>query len=301
MRFNWTGLLLGIAAFALLPIAEAGASSRTTVWSLYFQKGVGARLIAKRVVSFLGSDQPSERLIFSAVCSPNAPVPTVSFPPPFKPNAVIPQESVVKVLTVGDRTFYYNAVQDRVATQNAGDGVPRFSFVMNTGDPLFYQLSQGTRRTEAKLTLRDGGTQPVEIYKAEDRAKVRNYISICDDFWLKNKEARNTQPSVPDACGDHLRGPNPFNGKGPRNYTNAIVDQVCGNYLGDPRPAQCMHYVMAGNLAWNREGNTGWVEDNAARLCHEITDYAGLANCFSAQIRAGIDWDPAITICRAGH
>ena len=82
------------------------------------------------------------------------------------------------------------------------------------------------------------------------------------------------------------------------NYSRDIAVTVCGNRPNDVNPANCMRYVMSGEVAWNRDGSSQWQPRNAANLCHESRNTGQTVRCFSRSIDQGLHWSAAIERCR---
>ncbi|MBV8030277.1 MAG: hypothetical protein JO035_02085 [Betaproteobacteria bacterium] len=87
----------------------------------------------------------------------------------------------------------------------------------------------------------------------------------------------------------------------------AVVLLACGWLLVEARPAltqtpptqqeqECFAAVQ-GNVAWDKAGNKNWQPGNVQRLCRGVTDVGARINCFSAQIKANVQWGEAIRTC----
>lgn len=291
--------LMGAILFSFTLAASANASSRGVVWNLY-TGAQGAFLSAKYVASFLGSDEVSETLIFTASCNPQKPTPYATAVMRIPQGQSAPPSSNLQVWFPGGNYLFLGGYLDQIASVNAGDNKPRYGFNVTLPSALFNALMEQGSRFHPKVDMGDavqGKGAKLEIFD-KDRQKVRDFVATCTSFVQQNPGTSTTQREAPYACRDFLNGPNSFYGNQSTNYGNEIADRVCGQARMDVRPAVCMHQIMAGQVAWNQQGSNNWMPGNAADLCHQTVNPAARIGCFNAQISAGQSWDTAIIICK---
>lgn len=294
-----TAQILSVIACSLVLVVNANASSRGVVWNLY-SGSQGAFLSAKYVASFLGSDEISETLIFTASCNPQQPTPYATAVMRIPKGQTAPPSSNLQVLFPNGNYLFLSGYLDQVASVNAGDNKPRYGFNVTLPSAFFNALMENGSRFHPKVDMGDaikGKGSKLEIFDRE-RQKVRDFVATCTSFVQQNPGTSTTDREAPYACRDYLNGPNSFSGNQSTNYGNEIANRVCDQARMDVRPAVCMHQIMAGYVAWDQQGSNNWMPGNAADLCHQTVNPAGRIGCFSAQINAGIPWNTAIVICK---
>ncbi|MEP0519764.1 MAG: hypothetical protein ABJO09_07595 [Hyphomicrobiales bacterium] len=294
-----TTYFLGAVLCSLTLATSVSASSRGVVWNLY-TGSQGAFLSAKAFASFLGSEEVSETLIFSASCNPQTPTPYATAVMRIPQGQTAPPSSNLQVWFPGGNYLFLGGYLDQIASVNAGDNKPRYGFNVTLPSALFNALMENGSRFHPKVDMGDavqGKGAKLEIFD-RDRQKVRDFVATCTSFAQQNPGTSTTQREAPYACRDFLNGPNSFNGNQAVNYGNQIADRLCGQARMDVRPAVCMHQVMANRIPWNQQGATNWDAENAADLCHQTSNPAGRISCFSGHINAGVPWNAGITACK---
>lgn len=297
-----------LAVFVLLmttsfSIQTSQASSRGVVWNFYASSD-GALLSAVYTASFLGSDDVTRRVLMTANCSPGMPEPYVAavINPP-QGQALQRDTNLMVRLENGNMLFLAGSL-DRLATVNAGDNKPRYGFNLPTNSPFFNSLTQAGSRFYPKVDVDPwGGGATLEIADHQ-RDKVRSFLATCDRFAQQNagtnnnNQAQAQQPHL-GACRAMLHGPNPWDTSRRAGYSQAISDELCSPNEASDLPARCFLYIMAGRVNWDVNGyQTGWVPENASRLCARTPVGLGTVTCFENQIRNGIAWQPASEFCR---
>lgn len=293
-------LAVAITTAATVYAPAVYASSNTVVWQVY-TSSQGSILSAKRVRSFLGSDEVSETVLMTANCSPNQPLPYVAVVVRPKQGTIFNPSQNMRLRAENGNYYFMLGTLDRIATANARDNFNRYGITMPTTHGFFGMLTKSGSRYYPKIDMdihrdQSGGGARLEIFREQDRQKVRDFLTSCEGF--QGQHASTGQPhQQPHACRDYLNGPNTFANNVATTYSEEIVNGVCGDYRMDVRPAYCMHYVMAGNLPWNQQGSTSWGQDNAASLCWQNTNLSNRIACFSNEIAKGNEWYVGINVC----
>ena len=109
------------------------------------------------------------------------------------------------------------------------------------------------------------------------------------------------------ACRQYLKGPNPWLNNQAQAYPAEVANALCGRLESSTKPAECFHYVMSGQVAWDYRGLTGpkpnnytrWGQMNAAALCAGSSQGVATVQCFGLQIARHRGWQDAIARCRA--
>ncbi|MCZ4291279.1 hypothetical protein [Hoeflea alexandrii] len=277
--------------------APASASSSSTIWNVYVSSE-GARLNYIHSASFLGSEEVSRKQLFSAICNPNQPTPYITTViQPRGGETLYPSQNLKVRLEDGNYMFLLGNI-DQIATVNAGDQLTRYGVSIPVDSVFFRTLMQPGSRYELRIDADPGnGGVPLRVTD-RDRERIGAFLQTCTNYGAGSSQTvMNAEP--PYACRDFLNGPNQYAGNQSVTYEPGIIDRVCGDMRMDVRPANCMHYVMSGNVAWDRQGNAAWQPANAADLCSQSTDIGARIQCFNIQIAHGADWYSSIQACRS--
>ncbi|EDQ33077.2 hypothetical protein HPDFL43_16416 [Hoeflea phototrophica DFL-43] len=286
-------------AICISAAPNSHASSFGIQW-VYFSSSDGARISAIWTASFLGSDEVTRRHVFSALCNPQQPTPYVTaLIDPRGGSPLHPSQNLKIRLEDGNHIFVAGDI-DRIASANAGDNLPRYSFFLPATSPFFRALTNDGSRFYPKIDSDpgDGGTRLV--INNSDRQKLRDFLNHCASFagtTANTAQEPAQQPERPHACRDFLNGPNSYAGNSVRIHAPEIVDAVCGNLRMDVRPAVCMHIVTSGNVAWNQTGASQWEDANAASLCYQSQNPGLRIDCFLREVKRGNEWYVAVNIC----
>ncbi|SDU11092.1 hypothetical protein SAMN05428979_1682 [Stappia sp. ES.058] len=264
-----------------------------------FVSGQGARLTATSVRSFLGSDEVSRSIRFSALCNPQQPVPYLTSAVALRDrNATVPARHELRIVMENNGYISVVGDLDRIATANARDNVTRYSFPLPAVSIFFDLLTRSNSRIYPIINAGSLGAGTRLRIRESDRAKVSQFVQACQRFGPQGAAQQRSNATRPNACRDYLNGPNPYNNNEARTYSPEVVSRVCGDLRMDVRPAACMHYVMSGRVPWNRQGGTNWRPGNAADLCRESRSPDSRLSCFGRQINSGATYSAAIEVCR---
>ena len=291
---------LGNAALALclsvMAVTPIHASSIGVSWNVYLSPQ-GARLTYMHTASFLGSDEVSRTLLFSAICNPSEPTPYVTaLIRPSKGIQLHPRQNMKIRMEDGNDLFLLGNL-DRLASVNAGDNLTRYGITIPIDSSFFRALTKDGSQFFLRIDADpgDGGIQ-LKV-KDLDRQKIRSFLETCQGFVGANlPDARDAES--PNACRDYLNGPNSYADNVATNYGDEIVDAVCGSYRMDFRPALCMHILMSGAVPLNRQRTRSWLPEDAAFLCHEALNPGMRVNCFNREFARAGNLSAAIDTCK---
>lgn len=292
--------LVGLSGLLLVWGAQrAEASSQYVEWKV-FQASSGALLTVHFVFSGLSGDEPSRRLLMTANCDPTQPMPyLVTVINRLNVRDAPPVAELHWSVGDGYTAFAPGAVLDRVAIANAGrDSFARYGVEFNPNDRV-WDLFATNGRSGVTFRLVGGrsgqalSSPPLAAETQRDRRAINGFLEACRGFLRQAGLGAvvDQRSAGTSACQQRLEES--------ADYGQDIADVVCGGRPNDVNPANCMSYVMSGEVAWDQQGSNQWQPMNAANLCRSSQNTAQTVACFSGLIDRGFGWRAAIDRCRA--
>ena len=127
---------------------------------------------------------------------------------------------------------------------------------------------------------------------------------------IPSKTATAPTPTKSTVCRDFAFGPNQWKSNAKTAWPEPLIANLCAGMESSTGPAECFHYTVSGQVAWDKEGlkipkpnrYTIWERKNAVRLCKGSKTGLNTAICFGARIAGTThNWNDAINFCREGH
>ena len=121
------------------------------------------------------------------------------------------------------------------------------------------------------------------------------------------REASRIPPGPVTPCIAALMGPNQYKEGKVEFYPYEFAQNLCQSSEQSSDPAVCLHYVMSGWVAWDKQGvaqkpnpYTKWDIYNALNLCRGAKQGMGqtLVQCMEGRVAVGKGWIEATNMCR---
>ncbi|MEZ5879014.1 MAG: PAN/Apple domain-containing protein [Tepidamorphaceae bacterium] len=121
------------------------------------------------------------------------------------------------------------------------------------------------------------------------------------------RQASRTPPGPVTPCIAALMGPNQYKEGKVEFYPYEFAQNLCQRSELASDPAVCLHYVMSGWVAWDKQGvaqkpnqYTKWDIYNALNLCRGAKQGMGqtLVQCMEGRVAVGKGWVEATNMCR---
>lgn len=290
-------IILALVAAVGLNTTIVSTSAAEINWQL-FASSQGARLNASQTTA--NGERGTQ--VMGAICSPQDPRPYIAAVVRI-PSGIQKMPTAQLAINLGNGgTEQISASTDPIATVNAGDDLVRYGMSLDIGHPFFQALLSPHYSPSISLSGYSNGIelQVPDIQKIGDvdqHALIRNFLNTCESFG-GNTTTANAPQEQPSVCRDYLNSPNDFATSATREYSKELSDTVCAANHRDPRAAVCMHYVMAGQLPLNIEGDRTWDPADAARFCVGNTNLPSRVSCFDAVIRENNSSNAGIQRCK---
>lgn len=290
-------IVLALVAAVGLNTTTVSTSAAEINWQL-FASSQGARLNANQTTA---TGEPKTQ-VMGAICSPQDPRPYIA--------AVVRMPSGIERMPAAQLWInlgnggreQMSASLDPIASANAGDDLIRYGMSLDIEHPFFQALLNPHYSPSISLAGYRTGIE-LQIPAIQDSsdvdqyALISNFLSACEGFAGKTTTA-NAPQEQPSVCRDYLNSPNDFVTSATRQYAKEVSDTVCATNHRDPRAAVCMHYVMAGQLPLNIEGDRTWDSRKAAVFCAGNTNLPARVNCFENIINKTNSANMALATCK---